>query len=109
MLLHKDGLDVNWDKGVKSDWEISHMKDTRKISPYAISRLNRHCVSSSECNSNANVDHTTHISNQCRRYTVDNKRIVSKMPLHLFRMCLVNHFDIRFKRNDLIWPSRCNI
>ena len=109
MLLHTDGLDANWDRGVKSDWEISHMKDTRKISPYDISRLNRHCSINSESKSGANENLKTHISNQCRKYTVDNKRIVSKMPLDLFRRCLVNHFDIRFKRNDLIWPSRCNI
>ena len=40
MLLFKDGLDKNWDKGVKSSWELSHINDIEAVTPYDISRLN---------------------------------------------------------------------
>ena len=30
MLLYKDGLDTNWVKGAKSNWEMSHNNDTQK-------------------------------------------------------------------------------
>ena len=107
MLLYEDGLDTNWEEGVKSNWEISHNNDTQKVSPYAISRLNRSFGSDNMCDMNTNESVGSHISLQCQKYTVNNKRVVQKMPLHLFKRCLVNHFDIRFKRNDIVWPSRC--
>ena len=107
MLLYEDGLDTNWEEGVKSNWEISHNNDTQKVSPYAISRLNRSFVSNNMGDMNTNDYVGSHISVQCQKYTVNNKRVVQKMPLHLFKRCLINHFDIRFKRNDIVWPSRC--
>ena len=36
--------------------------------------------------------------NRFVKYEVDGKRIVRKMPLHLFQERLVEHFDIRFKK-----------
>ena len=39
-------------------------------------------------------------------YTVDGVRIVSKMPLELFRGCLVRHFNIRFQKHDISWLKR---
>ena len=107
MLLYEDGLDKNWEEGVQSNWRISHNNDTEKVSPYAILRLNRSFVSDNVCDKDTNESKQSHISLQCKKYSVNNKRVVAKMPLHLFRRCLVNHFDIRFKRNDIIWPSRC--
>ena len=111
MLLEKDGLHKNWNKGVRSNWEHSHSRDTKKITPYAISRLNYPNTTNTKdtVNDSTTTDSFgTHISTQCKNYTVNNKRIVAKMPLALFCRCLVNHFDIRFKQNDIVWPSRCN-
>ena len=108
MLLYEDGLDKNWEQGVKSDWEKLYINDTHKVTPYAISRLNHPSVRNTEYETDTSAVMGTHISLQCKKYTVNNKRVVAKMPLALFRRCLVNHFDIRFKRNDLVWPSRCN-
>ena len=108
MLLFVDGLDKNWDEGVKSSWEQSHNKDSQKVTPFAMSRLNRPSGRHTQCNLDNSDSMGTHISLQCKKYTVHNKSIVSKMPLALFRRCLVNHFDIRFKKKDIKWPSRCN-
>ena len=35
-----------------------------------------------------------------------DKKIVSKTPLSLFKQCLVNNFNIRFKMNNVVWPKR---
>ena len=48
---------------------------------------------------------TKYLSESCKKYTVNGNRIVSKMPLSLFRKCLLEHFDIRFKMNDIVWPQ----
>ena len=100
MLLKTDGLDKNRDKGVRSDWEDEHNRDRSKVTPYAISRLNRPLLMYTEDTTNdSNLYESmgTHISSQCKKYTLNNKRIVAKILLALFRRCLVNHFDIRFK------------
>ena len=44
-----------------------------------------------------------------KRYEVDGKRIVRKMPLEVFIDRLVENFDIRFKRNDIEWPKHIKI
>ena len=61
----------------------------------------------------ANIDETSDddseedldVASRCEKYTIDGQRVVSKMPLNLSRTCLVEHFDIRFKRNSIIWPK----
>ena len=35
------------------------------------------------------------------KYTINGKRIVKNMPLSIFQDRLVEHFDIRFKKNDI--------
>ena len=84
--------------------------------PFSISKLNR-CFSESEksatdklpkCTdtSQAEVNDTYHIP--WYKCTVNGKRVVSKMPLDVFQQYLVEHFDIRFKQNDIVWPCRIN-
>ena len=96
-LLFVDGLHKNWESGAKSYYED---KSTTTEVPFAIQRLNRDQIGQDDGMLNTN---DTTIFDE---YTVDNKRIVSKMPLHLFQDRLVHHFDIRFKKNDLVWPQR---
>ena len=31
-------------------------------------------------------------------------RLVSKMSYHLFQSCLIQNFNIRFKKHDIKWP-----
>ena len=40
------------------------------------------------------------------KYTIDGKRVVKNMPLSIFQDRLVEHFNIRFKKNDIVWPKR---
>ena len=116
LLLNKDGLDEDWENGVPSCWEdINNQYDMRlkrNNTPFAISKLNS-CFNPTVGDSteplyattqNATVDS----SFKYEKYTVNNKRIVSKMPLEIFQQCLVNHFDIRFKQNDIVWPQCIN-
>ena len=106
LLLHVDGLHKNWENGGVSDWETMDKKcrinNANKTLPFAISRLNRDL---NEICSKVEVD-DTNLDNapDFKKYTSENKRIVSQMPLSLFQQCLVNHFDIRFKQKSITWP-----
>ena len=64
--------------------------------PFSISKLNRHLIGKSleVVNEDGVTDHCTNY----KKYTADNKIYVLKMPLSLFHKCLLNHFDIRFKK-----------
>ena len=109
MLLDVDGLHRNWHNGAKSSWEITdrYNRDRFQLgTPFAINRLNRNLELNDEDEYVPEEDNNNEISTICDKYTVNGKRIVSKMPLSLFRHCLVNHFDIRFKKNDIVWPQR---
>ena len=110
MLLNVDGLDSNWENGGKSDWEMFQMTYERNHSgqQFAIERLHRHSDSQSTHKSNV-LDDSEHISRSCQKYTVNGKRIVHDMPLSLFRKCLINHFNIRFKQNTVVWPKRIQV
>ena len=111
LLLDKDGLDKNWETGGQSHWNKdynAHNIDTEIVTtPFAIQQLNRNIRKDNDTRFNTRRNNGKKISEQCRPYTVDGKRVVSKMPLSLFQNCLVNHFDIRFKHKTIGWPQRC--
>ena len=108
-LLLIDGLDKNWETGVSSFWEKQNEKKeiSNPLTPFAIQRLTR---SEKKMNCYHDIDNhdANYLSRSCKKYTVNGKRIVSKMPLALFRKCLIEHFDIRFKMNDIVWPQHIN-
>ena len=107
-LLFVDGLDKSWEEGVASDWEEINEKYKKNATQtsFAVSRLGRKFYNG-EINTENEFKHTSASpSSDCfKKYTVNGKRIVSKMPLSLFKNGLVNHFDIRFKQNDIRWPQ----
>ena len=114
LLLNIDGLDKNWEIGVQSDWErmssVSNDVTTRYNLevPYAMSRLHRN-FSDGSLEQEETYDFemaNQNLSERCAKYTHHGNRIISKMPLKLFRDCLVEHFDIRFKNADIVWPAR---
>lgn len=73
---------------------------------FATTKLN--CKFTDEDNDmsgDTNMDDKTNEVINNRQYTVDGKRVVAKMTLRIFQQYLVNHFDIRFKKNDIIWPQ----
>ena len=106
MLLSVDGLDKHWEDGVESDWERynSEYNNENGVIPFAISKLHRHFIDKSVEIEKEEPSGDLRI--KFDKYTVGNRRIVSKMPLALFQRCLVNHFDIRFKQNSIVWPTR---
>ena len=116
MLLDVDGLARNWEAGEQSDWKIMHAnslthdKHVNVVTPFAVARLNRDFEM--EANKTQEEDITDLNDDDSKifdKFTVNGKRIVSKMPLLLFRKCLVEHFNIRFQRNDITWPRRFKI
>ena len=44
--------------------------------------------------------------NTLNKYTVDGNRILRRMPHSLFVKVLVQHFDIKFRKNAINWPRR---
>ena len=118
LLLDIDRLDKEWENGIPSCWEeMNNNYNERNVkmnTPFAISKLNR-CYSQCEKVlydklqkrkkiSPKKLNHSNHIS--WDKYTVNGKGIVSKMPLFVFQKRLVEHFDIRFKQNVIVWPCR---
>ena len=97
LLLDHDGLSINWDK--------SDNCDNHDI-PFAMMRLNQPTTHPDSSNSTTGAAGNKSIAQQCRAYTRNGYRVVNKMPMELFKQCLVNHFDIRFQRNDIKWPTR---
>ena len=98
-LLFIDGLDKNWDVTGKSSGDDDNMNEVTNNQPFSISRLNRNLSRF------ANDDNNTIHESIFKEYTINGKRVVNKMPLDLFRQCLINHFDIRFKMNSIKWPK----
>ena len=75
-------------------------EDANTETPFAINRLTNH---PSENNVARNTEYPVNFFN---KYSVNGRRIVSKMPLNVFQERLIHHFDIRFKNNDIQWPQR---
>ena len=107
-LLDKDGLDKNWECGDESFWNKDYANNlvNEQIiqTHFSIKRLNRKISDRTKECFNKKANDAKDMSKQCQKYTVDGKRVVSKMPLSLFQNCLVNHFDIQFKENSIVWP-----
>ena len=107
LLIEVDGLAKNWEQGFPSDWEvISKNFDTRIDTPFAITKLNRSLAGDDTTETPDVVNSET--TDSYEKYTINGKRIVAKMPLNVFRNCLINHFDIRFKMNTIEWPTHIN-
>jgi len=103
LLLFHDKLDKGWERGQKL-YENHKDDDDDDYDegdvPFAITRLNR--LSSMSVPSN----YTEYEDNFFNKYSVEGKRVVSKLPLNVFQERLIHHFDIRFKKNDIEWPKR---
>ena len=90
------------------NWEL--INDSHIKTPLDISKLNRNFTMDELMQIQEKIDidmkeSMEDTSKKYDKYTVDRKRVVVKMPIHLFQQCLVRHFDIRFKRKDIIWPK----
>jgi hypothetical protein len=117
-LLEADGLHERWESGVPSDWEGElgqhDANDAREYVPFAIQRLrgpgDHRCAydSCSAMMSNSGVNVGESVEGQHHRHDQELlpgvARNVTSMSLSLFRKKLVEHFDIKWSRNDLKWP-----
>ena len=75
--------------------------------PFNITKLNHYFDSESNTNqTNDDLDDVDSISKKCDKYTINGIRVVYLMSMSLFRHCLIEHFNIRFQRNYIIWPQR---
>ena len=131
-LLEVDGLDDKWEEGMKSRWERTlgyhDLQDVEEHLPEAITRL----MSPAEMRAydvsgmgygprrgdedgvinvpNYNPMHLTrHEQRQCERHERMRVRVVKDLSLSYFRHKLIQHFDIAFQRNEIVWPGRRNI
>ena len=72
--------------------------NSRLRTPFSINRLNREFeIETLQSTTNDNINDATDLFNKCEKYSKDGKLIISKMPLSLFRKCLVNHFQNIFE------------
>ena len=109
LLLFHDELDKGWDSGKKmynkendndeqDDEFVGDDEDDEDIQ-FSLGRLNRLTTTNVPCN------YTEYNDTYFDKYSIDGKRIVSKIPLEIFYERFIHHFDIRFKKNDLQWPQ----
>ena len=115
MLLDKDNLAENWDKGVRTYYEDS---DNSLEVPFAVRKLldvnlaKRYDTSGSGVgNDYIAMDNETRdegtIDTECGLLqNTDQSYNINDLPLEYFRNCLIRHFNIAFKRNEIIWPTR---
>ena len=113
MLLEIDGLDQQWDgiRNTTSEWEGELGNLAPEDIPFAIRRINdpsllREYDSSSIGVANQrkrNVPATRVASNSDLRE--GQIRNVRDLSMNNFRSKLINHFEIKFRMNEIEWPK----
>lgn len=124
-LLEVDGLNVNWERGVPSDWEGDlgrhGAKDSADRVPAILLRMG-----DAACNIPRGDAFDLSGQGQAPGYTdgyTDPRaaaqeesrgdsgevRLVREMPMRAFRAKLIEHFDIQWKRHAVRWPSRTGV
>ncbi|KAI2512197.1 Plant transposon protein [Fragilaria crotonensis] len=128
-LLEVDGLDEHWENGVASDWEgelgMHSAEDALLLAsrpssqqPFAMQRLNSRQIR--QYDSSGIGPGPGQVSQQVRDAagpdpnanadiigaTENGARVVRKLPQAYFIKKLVEHFDIMWLRNDIVWPRR---
>ena len=92
MLLSIDTLHKDWEKDIPSDWETMYQefeqngKNSQLKTLFAMNRLNQVFeIKTLQPTTNDNRIDATDLFNKCEKYSKDGNRIVSKMPLSLFK------------------------
>jgi len=116
-LLEHDGLDERWESGVQSDWEGELGQHNEQEVANAIHNLRN----PAECRGydmsgmsfgndvDLDIEGTVTMGEEISSdnfTSQDGVRIVCKLSQKHFRQKLVEHFDILWRRNDLVWPQR---
>ena len=122
-LLEVDGLDEQWENGhTQSDW-LSEMGDhnpSDQATSFALQRLASPSQFRSYDSSSMGIGNDRHVLNnndteedEPLNSILDDDddhsgvREVRKLPQEYFRRKLIKHFDIKWKRNSIIWPGCC--
>lgn len=122
-LLDVDGLDEKWEEGEQIIWEghsgvttFLMLRITFQMQFLVLCHL-RQCVPimcrEDIVNNNVPIYDQTCLTREERRQHEQHDsrmsvRVVKDLSLSYFRHKLVQHFDIAFLRNEIIWPGRRN-
>ena len=110
MLLDKDGLSEEWEgKLGEFDWN----EESENI-PLTIQRL--HTTSERRKYDTSCIDPGLSTNDDVAYVDADNSKEISpetinfvhQLPMDTFRARLIEHFDILFKQNKVVWPIRMN-
>jgi hypothetical protein len=123
ILIVDDGINVQWENGISSDWEGSlgehNNLDVSNNAPFAVSRL----LSLEQHRSYYNTRDMGRGNEYVEEHIDDNEvvasvehlpgdtiicRHVNRLSVDYFRERLVEHFDIMFKNGEVQGPSRLN-
>lgn len=130
-LLEVDGLDNNWEEGDASDWEGAmgnhDLQDVNEHLPFAVARLmsptemRAYDVAETPWFQQNNLDglhqiqerriepNEARLNSQRESATAGGAvRVVKDLSMAYFRSKLIQHFDISFQRNEIIWPGKRN-
>ena len=117
-LLEVDGLDQPWDgvNATTSEWEgdLGQLDDTdvplalrRIMSPAEIRGYDSSTVGGRSTNDTIMADDPTENDIPTDDDDASEEiREVRRLSLDYFRSKLVEHFNIKFDRNEIIWPRR---
>jgi hypothetical protein len=127
MLLDVDGLSAGWKNGVPSQWEsesgqfddndvpalIRKLLDPNGINPRAVCTYDTsycgYMGAGDDDNDYCKIQQNQHNDNEYHEeLEFRNERHVSvnNISLKLFREMLVEHFNVLFHENKIIWPRR---
>ena len=127
-LLEEDGLHEQWENGVRSDWEgelgehdeedvhadmllpnaIQNLRTPAELRGYDLSGISFGNDVDLDIARGAMVA-VGGINSDDAVAAQDGVRIVRKLSQTFFRQKLVEHFDILWRRNDLVWPQRTGL
>jgi hypothetical protein len=134
-LLEVDGLDINWEEGNVSDWEGElgnhDLQDVNVHLPFAVARLlspaemrsfdvaespwfqqnhgpNNHAAGLHQAQERRFEQNEARLYTEQENATAGGVRVVKDLSLAYFRNKLIEHFDISFHRNEIIWPGKRN-
>lgn len=131
MLLEVDGLDLQWQEGVRSDWEgdmgENDPSECQRMAPFAMRRLQQPQLSqfgSREHEREAGRRGTVRMMNGDQdidpeddddddedlvteeRRDEEGAIFLNSLAYNDFQERLVVHFDIKHRRNEIEWPTR---
>jgi hypothetical protein len=116
MLLNIDGLDIRWNEGVKSPYEGEmgwHENGVVEHNvPLIFSRVNgglNNVREYDETMSHDKIPIAYGIGDMIDEFPANNIKSIRKISFKSFRLILINHFQEKWLRNEVVWPSRTGV